>query len=227
VSAPDAEAVSGRIDDLRERLRRAGGSGVEIVAVTKGFGVDAIEHAVRAGVRCVGENFAQELVPKVAEARRLGWSFECHFIGRLQTNKVRSLVGAVDAWQSVDRAALVHEIAARCPGARVLIQVNATGEADKGGVPLGQLDDLVGLARDRELVVEGLMTVGPTDGDPTRTQVAFRATRSAVDRLGLTVCSMGMSDDLEIAIGEGSTMVRVGTAIFGARVRRERDRPDP
>ena len=212
------DGVAERVHRLRERILRAGGHGVEIVAVTKGFGPDAIRAAVAAGLNRIGENYAQEAAVKLGACRSEGLGFEAHFIGHIQTNKVRSLVPVIDLWQTVDREAVVLELARRAaPGTRVLIQVNVTGEDTKSGCPPDSLPSLVESAQANGLSVEGLMTIGPTDGDPLRTRAAFRATRSLVDQFGLTVCSMGMSDDLEIAVGEGATLVRVGTALFGGR----------
>jgi hypothetical protein len=138
-------------------------------------------------------------------------------IGRLQTNKVRQLAGRVDCVETVDRAGLVDELSRRCPGMHVLVQVNATGEPDKGGCDPGDVGALVARASEAGLVVDGLMTVGPTTGGPEAARPGFRIVRELVDRFGLAVCSMGMSDDLEVAVQEGSTRVRVGSALFGAR----------
>jgi pyridoxal phosphate enzyme (YggS family) len=213
----DHAQVAQRAEIVRERIRRAGGVDVGILAVTKGFGTDAIAAAVAAGLTRIGENYAQEAVPKVLEAASQGIQPEVHFIGHLQSNKVRMLAEVVDVWQSVDRPSVIGELVHRVPGARVFIQVNATAEPGKGGCPPDDVDALVAQARAGGLVVEGLMTIGPTDEDPARTRRVFAATRAAVDRLGLGQCSMGMSGDLEIAVAEGSTMVRVGTALFGPR----------
>jgi len=202
---------------VRSRLDACGGRGVRIVAVTKGFDVSAIRAAVAAGLDLIGENYAQEAVPKIAAARAEGLNFEAHFIGHLQSNKVRMLAPAIDVWQTVDRESLLPAIAQRAPGARVFIQVNATDEPDKGGVVPGGVGALVEAARALGLGVAGLMTVGPTNEDAVLTRQAFRTVRSLVDEFGLAECSMGMSGDLEIAVGEGSTLVRVGTALFGGR----------
>lgn len=209
--------VADRVQHIRERILRAGGRDVGIIAVTKGFGVEAIAAALSAGITMIGENYAQEAVPKVLGARAAGLEFSTHFIGHLQSNKVRSLVPVVDVWQTIDRASLVDEVAARSAGARVFVQVNATGEDTKSGCPPGDAAALVGRSLAAGLVVEGLMAMGPTDGDATRTRAAFAATRSLADRLGLRECSMGMSADLEIAVAEGATLVRIGSALFGPR----------
>jgi pyridoxal phosphate enzyme (YggS family) len=215
-------------DSVREALARvreridavANGRAVSVLAVTKGFGPEAVEAAVAAGCTMIGENYAQELVAKAPVARTAG--AEVHFIGRLQTNKVRSLAGIVDVYESVDRPSLVDVLARRVPGARVLLQVDTTGEPDKGGCPVAELGALLERAVDRGLHVEGLMTVGPTHGGPEAARPGFRVVRGLTDEFGLTVCSMGMSDDLEVAVAEGSDRVRIGSALFGPRPVRSR-----
>ncbi len=127
------------------------------------------------------------------------------------------LAGIVDVYETVDRTKLANEIARRAPGARVLVQVDTTGEPGKGGVPIADLDPLVEHVRSLDLDLVGLMTVGPTEGGPAAAAPGFRQVRAAVDRLGLSVCSMGMTADIEVAVAEGSTEVRVGTALFGPR----------
>jgi len=203
---------------VRERIAAAGGDdGVAVLAVTKGFGPDAIESALAAGCTAIGENYAQELIAKRDAASRA----EVHFIGQLQTNKVRQVAGLVDVYETVDRARLAHEIARRDPGARVLVQVDTSRDtprdSGKGGCPLAEVDALVAVVREARLDLLGLMTVGPTEGGAEAARPGFRETRAAVDRLGLSVCSMGMTDDLEVAVQEGSTQIRVGTALFGKR----------
>jgi pyridoxal phosphate enzyme (YggS family) len=183
--------------------------------VTKGFGSEAVAAAVAAGCRAIGENYAQELVAKAPAARAAGVAV--HFIGQLQTNKVRQLAGLVDVWESVDRARLVTELARRAPGARVLVQVDTTGEEGKAGCPIADVPALVRAAADAGLAVAGLMTVGPTEGGPEAARPGFRAVRALVDELGLTICSMGMTADLDVALEEGTTEIRVGTALFGPR----------
>ena len=210
----DATTVAESLGRVRERIASAGGDEhVTVLAVTKGFGADAIEAALAAGCTAIGENYAQELVAK----RDVASLAEVHFIGQLQTNKVRQVAGLVDVYETVDRERLAHEIARRDPGAKVLVQVDTTGEPGNGGCPLAELDALVAAIRDAGLDLRGLMTVGPTEGGPEAARPGFRQTRAAVDRLGLSVCSMGMTDDLEVAVEEGSTQIRVGTALFGER----------
>lgn len=204
-------AVRRRIDEVARRFDHE----VEVVAVTKGFDEWAIEAAVAAGCRVVGENYAQELLSKRSVIERL--RPDVQFIGRLQSNKVRQLVGVVDVWASLDRTSVIDEVAKRAPGSRVLIQVDTTGNPDKGGCGVGETAALVDRATALGLVVEGLMTVGPTGVAPEGARDGFRRVRRLVDELGLAVCSMGMTADTAVAVEEGSTQVRVGTALFGPR----------
>ena len=214
--------VATRVAELRERISRAGGVGVGIVAVTKTFGIDAWSEAKFAGCEAIGENYAQELIAKsqqVDRAERL----PVHFIGQLQTNKIKSLFDIVDVWQSVDRASVVTELvkrqlartsAGRC---EILVQVNTTSEIDKGGCEPTEVETLVQQARKGGLDVTGLMTVGPTDMDSGKTRAAFRLLKQMASDMGVEQLSMGMTADVEIAVEEGSTLVRVGTALFGQR----------
>jgi pyridoxal phosphate enzyme (YggS family) len=207
------------LDRLRDRIVAAGRDPdtVTLVAVTKGFGVEVVEEALDAGLIDLGENYAQDLRAKVdaltgAQGALVRW----HFIGRLQTNKVRLVAADVALWQSVDRAALAEEIAKRAPTAKVLVQVNTSGEAQKGGCTPDETSGLVTRCRELGLVVEGLMCVGPAVA-PEASRSAFRRLTTLADGLDLRERSMGMSDDLDIALAEGSTMIRIGTALFGSR----------
>jgi len=195
---------------------RAGGAGrTRLVAVTKGFGADAIRAAAAAGADAVGESYAQELERKLAE---LGGEpgIPVHFIGRVQRNKVRALAPHVALWHSVDRRELGVEIARRRPGAAVLAQVNISGESQKGGCPVDDVHAFVAALRDAGLDVRGLMGVGPV-GEPEASRPGFRFLAECARELGLAELSMGMSDDLEVAVECGATMVRVGRSLFGAR----------
>ena len=207
----DPTDVSERLEFVRERLRVAGGEEVRVVAVTKGFGVDAIAAAVACGLTDVGESYAQEAVGKLAHV-----DATVHFIGGLQRNKVRKLAGLVDVWQSVDRVELADEIAKRATGARVMIQVDISSEEAKGGCAPDEVARLLDHADGAGLDVVGLMGIGPV-GEPEAARVGFRQLRALVDRHSLAECSMGMTADLEVAVDEGSTMIRVGTALFGPR----------
>jgi PLP dependent protein len=214
----DIEAVQARLLELRARIdavERPWSHRIAVVGVTKGFGAEAIDAAVAGGCDAIGENYAQELLDKREAIERL--RPEVHFIGRLQRNKVRQLVGLVDVWCSLDRASVIDEVAKRAPGARVLVQVDTSGDPAKGGCDAADVPALVDRAVERGLVVRGLMTVGPTGRVVEAARPGFRQVRALVDRLDLDECSMGMSADLEIAVEEGATQVRVGTALFGSR----------
>ena len=221
----DPHAVAEAVAGVRRRIRDlAGDRDVHLVAVTKGFGPEAVSAAAAAGCSMVGENYAQELVAKMAalhddddDAGGGAALPAVHFIGQLQTNKVRLIAGIVSVWQSVDRPALATEIAKRAPGATVFLQVNATDEADKGGCPPAEIESLVRHARGVGLVVDGLMTVGPTSQDVDLTRTVFASVRRMADDLGLASCSMGMSGDMDIALANGATHVRIGSALFGPR----------
>jgi pyridoxal phosphate enzyme (YggS family) len=210
-----ADSVVAHVAEVRERMQRAATRAgrdpatVTLVAATKTVDPERVQAVVDAGVVDVGENRAQELLGKtgVVGAR---W----HFLGRLQRNKVRALAPWVRCWQSVDRVELGTEIARRARGARVLVEVNLGDEPQKGGCPPAELGALVAGLRDHGLDVAGLMTVPPHDGDPRRW---FAGLRGHAERLGLAELSMGMSEDFEVAVEEGATMVRVGRALFGPR----------
>ncbi|MGH9119014.1 MAG: YggS family pyridoxal phosphate-dependent enzyme [Acidimicrobiales bacterium] len=214
-----ADDVAARLEIVRGRIVAAGGDPdrVRVVAVTKGFGVDAVRAAVAAGLVDVGENYAKELVVK-AQAVADPTSVTIHFVGQLQRNKVRVVAPYVDLYQSVDRVRLGVEIAGRDAGAAVLVQVNLTDDPARGGCLPGDVPRLVaelgpaGLGLD----VRGLMAVAPI-GSPDLAHRAFRSVRDLADRLGLPERSYGMSHDLEAAVAEGATMIRLGTALFGPR----------
>jgi pyridoxal phosphate enzyme (YggS family) len=210
--------VAERLAGVRARIDAVGGSGVTVLPVTKTFPIDRCWAAYRAGCSAVGENYAQEVVEKFSG---IDLPFAVRFIGQLQTNKVRALAPLVAVYESVDRPSLVDELAKRVPGAAILVQVNTAEGADggKGGCLPAAVEALVDRARVAGLDVRGLMTVGPTVGGPAAARPGFRRVRSLVDRLGLAECSMGMTDDLEVAVEEGSTEVRVGSALFGERPR--------
>lgn len=209
-----AEMVSTNLEAVRARLEQgSGGRPVRIVAVTKGFGVEMVAAAAAAGLRDIGENYAQELLAKVpGSPPGLRW----HFLGNVQTNKVGRLAAVVDEWEAVDRPVAGDAIARHRPGAAVLVQVNVTGEASKHGCRPAAAPALVEHLRQRELDVRGLMTVAPA-GDPAGSRAAFGRLASMAGDLGLAELSMGMSDDFEIAAEEGATTVRLGRALFGPR----------
>jgi hypothetical protein len=183
---------------------------VTLVAVSKTMPAGAVRLAHDAGLRVFGENRAQELLAKSAEIAGCEW----HMIGRVQTNKVRALARVVGMWHSVDRSVLVDELARRGVTAPVLLEVNVGDEPNKGGCARAELPRLLDQARDHGLAVRGLMAVPPIGADP---RPHFAWLHEAADRHELPELSMGMSGDFEAAIECGATIVRVGTAIFGAR----------
>lgn len=205
--------VADNVARLRDRIERAGGDPDAITIVgAKPPTVAACLDAIAAGIADLGENRAQELLAKAPDVAGARW----HFIGRLQTNKVKALAPVVALWESVDRDDVVDAIARHAPGAAVLVQVNISGEPQKGGCEPADATRLVRHAQERGLTVRGLMGIGPV-GDPEAARPGFRALGALADELDLPVRSMGMTDDLEVAITEGSTMVRVGTGLFGPR----------
>ena len=218
---PTVAEIQRRFAELSERIEAVGAKQhVTVVGVTKTFSPELITRAVGAGLSVLGENYAQELLTKYDHALGLGTEAEpvqWHFIGGMQRNKVKLLAGKIALWQTVDRASLVTEIAKRSPGDRILIQVNTTGESQKSGCEPGEVAALVEAGNEAGLEVAGLMTVGPTGGADPRP--AFELLASLGQTLDLPELSMGMSNDFEQAVAFGSTIVRVGTALFGPRRR--------
>lgn len=223
----DIRANLGRVQEAITRAcGRAGRSPdhVLLIAVSKTMDVERVRLAIEAGVAALGENRVQEAKEKITA---LGHPVPWHLIGSLQTNKARDAVRLFDWIHSVDRVELAQELSRRAHAAErelnVLLQVNLGDEPQKGGVAPAELKPL------REAVsglpglrVRGLMAIPPAAADPELTRPHFRRLRELRDELGLEHCSMGMSADYEVAIEEGATMVRVGTAIFGPRGERAR-----
>jgi pyridoxal phosphate enzyme (YggS family) len=200
------------------RVRQGIPDGVTLVAVSKSQPEEAIRQAFAAGQRHFGENYVQEWREKadaLADLAGIVW----HFVGSLQTNKVKYLAGRVGLVHTVDREDLGREISRRWERtggrARVLVEVNLGGEASKGGCAATEVPALVERLRELPaLEVAGLTCIPPPGDDPRPHFAALRALR---DGLGLRELSMGMSGDYLVAIEEGATIVRVGTAIFGER----------
>jgi pyridoxal phosphate enzyme (YggS family) len=211
-------AVRARIDAACARSGRDPRD-VTLIAVTKTHPASTIETAYRAGACDFGENRVQEAVPKIDALRAEGMTPVWHLIGHLQTNKVRAAIERFDILHGIDSTRLAEAVArhAQHP-VRVLIEVNVAGESTKGGVALA---DAATLARAvsgmPELDLRGLMTVAPRADNPEDVRPVFRRLRELRDGLGLDELSMGMTDDFEVAVEEGATLVRVGRAIFGDR----------
>lgn len=225
------------IRDNVERLRgeiadACAGSGrspedIELVGVTKFVPIDRIQEAVNAGVTTMGENRVQEARDKIP---RITGNVSWHMIGHLQRNKARAAIGLFDMIQSVDSTDLAAEIDKRCFQAGrtmdVLVEVKTAHEETKFGVdPCEALDLVAGISEFNSIRVRGLMTIGTFTEDETEIRRCFRdlrEVREKIETLALAgvemrYLSMGMSSDFRIAIEEGSNMVRIGTAIFGAR----------
>ncbi len=230
---PSVESIRERAVEVGQRIEAACTEPREVlvVGVTKAFPAELSRRALQAGLVDLGENYAQELAAKCGE---LGFAGQAagvggeggdigsvpaprwHFIGGLQRNKVKLLAGKVDLWHTIDRISLIDEIAKRCPGDGILIQVNTTGEAQKSGCDPSEATTLVEHARSVGLDARGLMTVGPTDA-ATDPRPSFDALRELAERCGVRELSMGMSGDYELAVAAGATMVRVGSVLFGPR----------
>lgn len=225
--------LESRIDEIRARIGKAAArSGrraedVKLVAVTKQVEPDIIARAAQYGLLAFGESYAQELRLKQEIINRaVSDSVEWHFIGRLQRNKVKYLVGSVALIHSLDTVSSAAEIdrKARASGIRmpILVEVNTGGES-KGGIEPDALDDFLHeVSVFPGVEVRGLMTMPPYFDDPRDARPYFAALRSLRDELsakypGLKELSMGMSGDFEVAIEEGATIVRIGSAIFGNR----------
>jgi len=225
--------VSENIGKMRERIAaaalRAGrdpGS-VRLMAVTKTVGDERILAAIEAGIDIVGENYVQEAKRKI---ELMGKSVEWHFIGHLQTNKAKYAVRLFDMIHSVNRLSLAGEINRRAAAAgmicRVLIEFNLGGEESKSGAPPEDASALIrAVAAMPNLSIQGLMTMAPWYDDPEKARPCFAGMRALRDRIAaenipnvaMRELSMGMTDDFEVAVEEGATIVRIGRAIFGER----------
>jgi len=207
--------------DVAEACRRAGRpvSSVQVLAVSKLQPVEALRTAYAAGVRAFGENYAQELRDKVAalaDCPGIRW----HAIGALQTNKAKYVAKVAHAFHALDRVALAEELARRRTGTplEVYLEVNLTGEATKGGIPPESIGPLLAAVRALpQLRAVGLMCMPPFSADPEASRPCFRQLKALADAHGLVGLSMGTTQDYAVAVQEGATLVRVGTALFGPR----------
>ena len=223
--------IPGNLQHVRARIATAcqrAGRGVEevtLLAVSKTFGADAVRAAAAAGQRAFGENYIQEGVDKIAALRDLGLTWHC--IGTIQSNKTRLVAEHFDWVHTVDRLKIAERLSAQRPADRpplnVCIQVNIDGGANKSGVAPGEALALArAVAALPQLKLRGLMSIPEIAPDFEAARAVHAGARALFDQLnadglGLDTLSMGMSDDLEAAIAAGSTMVRIGTAIFGSR----------
>ena len=227
--------ILGNIQQVRARIAKACDGAkrpvqsVTLLCVSKTFGPEAVREAHAAGERCFGENYVQEALDKIAALSDLRGSIEWHLIGPLQSNKTRIVAEQFDWVHSVDRLKIAQRLSqqrpANLPPLQVCLQVNISGEASKSGLaPVEVMEAAQAAARLPHLRLRGLMAIPEPAGDLDAQRVPHRALRRLLDELNaaglaLDTLSMGMSADLEAAVLEGSTMVRVGSAIFGARPR--------
>ena len=220
--------IRANLERVRERVARAAeragrrAEDVLLVGVSKTVDVARIRAAVAAGLGALGENRVQEARDKITE---LGRTVKWHLVGHLQTNKVRDALELFDVIHSVDRIDLARELdrRARAKGRTIdaFVQVNVGGELSKGGWPPEAVETAVGaISALSGLKLRGLMTIPPAVERAEDARAWFRTLRKLAERHGLPELSMGMSADFEVAIEEGATMVRVGTAVFGPRVPR-------
>ena len=210
-------SIAANLVSVRERIALTGRDPdeVTIVAVTKGFGADVCRQALDAGLPVLGENRVQEALTKMESVEGAEW----HLIGHLQTNKVRQAARRFALIQSVDSLHVAEALARAYASQKVLVEVNVAREPQKSGVDPAHALDLVDEVA-RLLDLRGLMAIGPTEGDPAPAFDELRTLCGAArQRTGkaLPILSMGMSGDFEAAVAAGSTMVRLGQALFGPR----------
>lgn len=227
-------AIAANLATVRERIRKACEAAgrrpeeVRLLLATKTVDPDRIRIAIEAGADLVAENRVQEVRPKFEALKDL--DYERHFIGHLQSNKINALVPYVSCIQSLDRLSLAKKLQTRLEREgetrEVLLQVNTSGEDSKFGLPPGELADFAtGVSRFDALKVRGLMTIGLFTDDVELARPSLRRLKELsetvaqlnLDGVEMRELSMGMSGDLEVAIDEGATIVRVGSAVFGSR----------
>ena len=216
-----AGAVRERLFEVRSRIVAAGGDPgtIEILAVSKGFGPEAPLAAIEAGLHEIGENYADELCEKADAVARAGGRASWHYIGRIQRRKVGRLAPLVSCWQTVSRPEEVDAIAARSREKKpsAFIEVNVSHDASRPGCLLSGVPSLADTVRRSGLELRGLMCVGPLGAPSEVTEEAFARVAAENARLGLGELSIGMSGDLEEAVRQKTTMLRLGTALFGPR----------
>lgn len=223
-------SISQNLSEIKQQIQQisqqCGRDNVRLLAVSKTKPVEAIEEAIAAGQTAFGENYVQEGVEKIAYFAQQP-NLEWHFIGPLQSNKTRLVAENFDWIQTVDRLKIAERLSTQRPENKVplnvLIQINISDEASKSGIQPEELDELAkAISQLPNLRLRGLMAIPKPESEPEQQKTALRKMQQLFDRLqdefeGIDTLSMGMSDDMAAAIECGSTMVRIGTAIFGAR----------
>ena len=208
-----SEEIKERLEEINEIIDAKAQNPVTLIGVTKGFTHEEVNIASELGIKNFGENYAQELLTKNPLVDpEISW----HYIGQLQSNKIRKISHLVDVWHSVTSLKLAREIHKRNDQAQILLQVSLMGPSNSKGFEVEQLPQLISELRDMNIDISGLMTMG-VPGDMVATRVVFKELRKLADTFELPECSMGMSDDFEIALESGASMIRVGSAIFGNR----------
>lgn len=228
-------SIASNLQEVKRRIAAAGdGAGrdanrVTLLAVSKTFGADAVREAAAAGQRDFGENYVQEALAKIEALADLRPQLRWHLIGPLQSNKTRPVAEAFDWVHSVDRLKIAQRLAEQRPAAQpplqICLQVNISGEASKSGLLPAEVPAVaqaVAALPSERIVLRGLMAIPEPSGDAEARRAPHRALRELLAALnagglGLDTLSMGMSADLEAAVAEGATLVRVGSAIFGTR----------
>ena len=216
--AANVTSVKKRIEVAAARSHRDSGD-VRLIAVSKNFPAAVVRAAYACGLRDFGENRVQEAEAKYGELADIRGEMMLHMVGNLQTNKVKDALKLVDIIHSVDSVKLAQEISSRAvKKVPVLIEVNVAGEESKYGLSGGQLKDVIIAIGDLpNIEIKGLMTVAPYVEDPEEVRPVFSRLKRLNDSFGFKELSMGMTDDFEVAIEEGATMIRIGRAIFGER----------
>ena len=208
-----SEEIKERLQEINKIIDAKAQNPVTLIGVTKGFTHEEVNIASELGIKNFGENYAQELLTKNPLVDpEISW----HYIGQLQSNKIRKISHLVDVWHSVTSLKLAREIHKRNDQAQILLQVSLMGPSNSKGFEVEQLPQLISELRDMNIDISGLMTMG-VPGDMVATRVVFKKLRKLADTFELPECSMGMSDDFEIALESGASMIRVGSAIFGNR----------
>jgi len=231
---PDIAAnVSRILETIREKASLSGrkATDIRLMAVTKTVDEARVRDSLQAGIMLIGENYVQETARKKVSLEQQGTPFEWHMIGRLQTNKAKYAVKLFDMIHSVDSLELARELDKRSKAVgsvtKILIEANTGGEKTKSGVPLSRAQDLIiAVAALENISIEGLMTIPPWFTDPEKARPYFAALRELkekiekadIPRVHMRELSMGMTDDYEVAVEEGATIVRIGRGIFGERV---------
>lgn len=222
--------IADRLVHVRTRITQAAHAAgrdpanIKLLAVSKTHSIAELETALAAGQTAFGESYLQDALPKI---EHIGDQAEWHYIGPIQSNKTRQIAVHFDWVHSVDRIKIAQRLSEQrpreLPPLNICLQVNTSGEAAKAGIPPADTQALAeAVSKLPHLRLRGLMTIPAQDQDPARQRQPFRQLRRLFEQLNagdfnLDTLSMGMSDDLEAAIAEGTTLVRVGTAIFGPR----------